>query len=377
MLAQMRRCMQMVQAAEVSMLYTHHGIGRSFCDTGYGQYFGTEVDVDAAVYLMLANELAKRVNPQASVVAEDVSGAPTLCRPVRAGGLGFDARLAMGVPDLWIRLLKEVRDEAWGMHALVATLCNRRYSEPVVAYAESHDQALVGDKTIAFWLMDAAMYDGMSALAPPSEPVRRGVALHKTIRALTCVLGGEGWLSFMGNEFGHPEWVDFPREGNGWSHHHARRRWDLADASHLRYSQLGAFDAALMALEQRFGWLAHPHQLVSVADEERKLIVAERGDLLWIFNFHPLSGLQEELVPAPSPGMYALVFDSEANAFGGEGEGEGDSEPRPALPGGPQSWVGPHEQERRAAGLRVDSPRRSARAYLRVGELPQDVGAED
>ena len=72
------------------------------------------------------------------------------------------------------------------------------------------------------WLFDEEIYSGMSTLNPPSPKVERGVALHKMIRCITMALGGEAWLTFMGNEFGHPEWLDFPREGNGWSYQHCR-----------------------------------------------------------------------------------------------------------------------------------------------------------
>jgi len=358
-----------------SMLFTHHGINRSFSGS-YSDYFGTEVDVDAVVYLMLANDLAHRVNPEATVIAEDVSGAPTLCLPVAQGGVGFDARLAMAVPDFWIKLLKERRDEQWGMHELVVTLCNRRYTEPSIAYAESHDQALVGDKTVAFWLMDKQMYDGMSTLSPASPGIQRGIALHKVIRAVTCVLGGEGYLNFMGNEFGHPEWIDFPREGNGWSHHHCRRRWDLADADHLRYGQLGAFDSALLSLEEQYRWLSHSHQLVTVANDYDKVVVAERGDLLWVFNFSPEGGYTDYPVPAPAPGRYACVFDSERPQFGGavgapEGEGRQLSASLPGL----ETWVGAYKQVPREATLRVNSPGRSVQAYVRCGDSLEGAAA--
>jgi len=356
-----------------SMLYNHHGIGRGFSGN-YSEYFGYDTDVDACVYLMLANDLIKRVNPQATVIAEDVSGMPTLCRPVAEGGIGFDARLAMAVPDHWIKLLKERRDEHWVMHELVTVLCNRRYTERAVAYSESHDQALVGDKAIAFWLMDQQMYSGMSALQPANDVIRRGMALHKVIRAVTCVLGGEGYLNFMGNEFGHPEWIDFPREGNGWSYHHCRRRWDLADAEHLRYAQLLAFDKGLLELEEHFKWLDHRHQLVSLANDQDQLIVAERGDLLWVFNFSPTGDYKGYAVPAPSAGLYTKVFDTEEARFGGDAAAVTPAGAQlVASPGGPDAWVGPYKQDKRDATLLVDVPRRSAQAYVRCGSLPQEA----
>ena len=224
-----------------SMMYTHHGLQMVF--TGdYGEYFGLNTDVDAVVYLMLANAMLHGLYPDAITVAEDVSGMPTLCRPVEEGGIGFDYRLQMAMADKWIEYLGEMTDEEWNMGNLVHTLTNRRYGEAAIAYAESHDQALVGDKTIAFWLMDKDMYDFMALSGPSTPRVDRGMALHKMIRLLTMALGGEGYLNFMGNEFGHPEWIDFPRQdytspagkfipGNGSSYHLCRRRFDLVSPS--------------------------------------------------------------------------------------------------------------------------------------------------
>ena len=218
-----------------SMLYHSRGLGEGFSGD-YNEYFGLNTDTDALVYLMLANELVQRLLPnQGITVAEDVSGMPALCRPVREGGTGFDYRLAMAVPDMWIKYLKEVSDDNWDMGHVVHTLTNRRWGEKCIGYAESHDQCLVGDKTIAFWLMDKEMYSGMSSLYPMNPVVSRGMALHKMIRLLVHALAGEGYLNFMGNEFGHPEWLDFPRVGNGESYHYARRQWNLVDDQDLRY----------------------------------------------------------------------------------------------------------------------------------------------
>eukprot|EP00208_Stichococcus_sp_RCC1054_P002995 CAMPEP_0206143896 /NCGR_PEP_ID=MMETSP1473-20131121/22240_1 /ASSEMBLY_ACC=CAM_ASM_001109 /TAXON_ID=1461547 /ORGANISM="Stichococcus sp, Strain RCC1054" /LENGTH=642 /DNA_ID=CAMNT_0053539511 /DNA_START=296 /DNA_END=2220 /DNA_ORIENTATION=- len=253
-----------------SMLYHHHGINRSFSG-GYGDYFGPDSNVDAAVYLMLANDLVHEVVPGAITIAEDVSGMPGLGRPVAEGGVGFDFRLAMGLPDFWVRLLKERRDEHWSMSELVGVLCNRRYTEQSVGYVESHDQALVGDQTLAWRLMGTEMYDNMSSLQAASPVVARGCAMHCMIRALTAAIGGDAWLGFMGNEFGHPEWLDFPREGNGWSHSYCRRQWSLADAGHLRYGQLAAFERALWALEDQHSFLAAAHQIAH-ADDERQVL---------------------------------------------------------------------------------------------------------
>ena len=232
-----------------SMLYLDHG-NKEF--SNYDDYFDDNVDNDALAYLMLANEVAHGVNNAAITIAEDVSGMMGLARPVKEDGLGFDYRLAMGIPDYWIKLLKEeTTDEQWNMSEIYHTLLNRRAHEKHIGYAESHDQALVGDKTIAFWLMDKEMYWNMS-LSTPSLVTDRGIALHKMIRLITFSLGGEGYLNFMGNEFGHPEWIDFPRPENNYSHHYARRQWSLVDQEILRYKGLNNFDRA--------GWFSRlPH----------------------------------------------------------------------------------------------------------------------
>ena len=302
-----------------SMLYHHHGINIGFSGD-YHEYFGPSTNVDAVTYLMLANELTHRLVPDALSIAEDVSGMPGLCRPVREGGVGFDYRLNMAIPDFWIKTLKHTPDEKWGMLDMVHHLCNRRYTEKTVGYAESHDQALVGDKTIAMWLFDREIYDGMSTFDyPPTPVVARGMALHMMIRTVTCALGGEAWLNFMGNEFGHPEWIDFPTPVNNWSHAHCRRQWTLADTEYLRYSQLNAWDMALMELDQRFHFTSARHQHVSMMDEDRKVLVAERGPLVFVFNWHPAESYEELKVPMPSPGKYRCVLDNREWRFGADG----------------------------------------------------------
>jgi len=302
-----------------SMMYTHHGVAHSFTE-GYNEYFNKDwVDDDTILYLTLANDMLHSFSKENPVItiAEDVSGFTTLCRPVEEGGIGFDYRLAMGVPDKWIELLKEVPDENWNMGNIVHTLTNRRYLEANIAYCESHDQALVGDKTIAFWLMDKEMYTHMSNLSPPSAVISRGIALHKMIRLITCGLGGEGYLCFIGNEFGHPEWIDFPREGNGWSYHYARRRWDLVKDPLLKYQYLHGFDRAMMHLESKFHWLAAPQAYVQLKDEGDKVIAFERGNLLWVFNFHPEKSFTDYAIGISRPGKYKIVLDSDAKDFGG------------------------------------------------------------
>eukprot|EP00033_Pygsuia_biforma_P003508 GCRY01003839.1.p1 GENE.GCRY01003839.1~~GCRY01003839.1.p1 ORF type:complete len:778 (-),score=83.50 GCRY01003839.1:94-2403(-) len=302
-----------------SMLYDHHGIGKAFSGS-YHEYFGNDVDQEAVCYLMMANEVLHELYPNIITIAEEVSGMPGLCRTVDEGGFGFDYRLAMAVPDKWIQIIKELEDEHWNMGNIVYTLTNRRKNEKCIAYCESHDQALVGDKTIAFRLMDKEMYTNMSCLSPLGPVVDRGMALHKLIRLVTYALGGEGYLTFMGNEFGHPEWLDFPREGNNHSFNHARRRYDLADDPLLRYQQLNLWERAMHRIEHQFHFLNSPQVYVSLAHETDKTIVFERSnELLFIFNFNPVKSFANYKVPTQWAGKYQLVANSDEKMFGGHG----------------------------------------------------------
>jgi 1,4-alpha-glucan branching enzyme len=297
-----------------SMLYHDHGLGRE--GWSLDDYFGAGVDEGALLYLQLANDLAHALRPHATTIAEDVSGMPGTARPTSEGGLGFDYRLAMGIPDLWIKLLKESRDEEWHLGHLWHTLLDRRHDEGHVGYAESHDQSLVGDQTIAFRLMGAAMYDDMARERFPPR-IDRGLALHKLIRLLTFSLAGDAWLAFMGNEFGHPEWVDFPREGNGWSYHHARRQWSLADSPFLHYRSLEAFDAALMGLDRQFGLLTDPLVEQFFLHEDDKLLAYRRGPLLFAFNLHPNNSYDGLRLPAPDREDYRTVLSTDEERFSG------------------------------------------------------------
>lgn len=279
---------------------------------------------------MAVNDLLHGLFPTCITIGEDVSGMPTFCRPTSEGGIGFDYRLQMSAPDMWIDLMKK-RDEDWQMGHIAFTLGNRRYMEPVISYAESHDQALVGDKTLAFWLMDKDMYDYMAApgFGPSSPIVDRGMSLHKMVRGATMALGGEGYLNFMGNEFGHPEWIDFPRDdfvdpstgrfirGNGGSFHHCRRRWDLCDAEFLKYQFLNNWDRALQHLDRAFGFISAPHQWVSRKDEGDKMLVVERGDLVFVFNFHPYKSYTDYRVGCFKPGAYKIALSSDEEVFYG------------------------------------------------------------
>ena len=248
---------------------------------------------------------------------------PGMARPTSEGGLGFTHRLAMGVPDFWIKTIKERPDESWSLTEIWGTLLNRRWNEDHLGYAESHDQALVGDKTLAFLLMDAAMYTDM-ALDRHNPVIERGVALHKLIRLLTFGLAGEGWLSFMGNEFGHPEWIDFPREGNGWSYRHARRQWSLESSPFLRYAGLNRFDGALMELDKSWGILGSKDLRQLYLDEARKVLVFSRGELVFAVNLHPTESYADLAVPMPAEKDFQRVLCTDDTDFAGPGRVSGD-----------------------------------------------------
>ena len=296
-----------------SMLYHNHGLETAF--TNYSMYFSTNTDTDAVTYLQLANELIHEINPNAITIAEDMSGMPGMCIPVQDGGIGFDYRLSMGVPDLWIKTIKECTDDEWDMGKLWYELTCGRPQEKNIGYCEYHDQALVGDKTIMFRLCDADMYTGMSKFVS-NLVIDRGIALHKMIRLVTASLAGDGYLNFMGNEFGHPEWIDFPREGNGWSYHYCRRQWSLVDDSNLRYCHLNNFDKAMIKQLKENNLLALPANNKWLHQDD-KVIIYTKGDFVFIFNFHPTKSFDGYFVPVDKEGVYSVALSSDDSEFGG------------------------------------------------------------
>ncbi len=298
-----------------SMLYYDHGLGKAF--GGYGDYYDGGQDTDAITYLTLANLLIHQVKPTAITIAEEMSGMPGLALPFRDGGIGFDYRMAMGIPDYWIKTLKEKKDEDWHPTSIFWELTNRRADEKTISYVESHDQALVGDKTVIFRLIDAAMYWHMM-VGDKDPAVARGIALHKMIRLVTLATINGGYLNFMGNEFGHPEWIDFPREGNGWSYKYARRQWDLVDREDLQYRFLNAFDNAMIELvSRRHNFQAKPIQKLWEKDSDQVLAFM-RGDLVFVFNFSPDKSYEGYGLLAPG-GVYSTVLSTDNPDFGGFG----------------------------------------------------------
>lgn len=296
-----------------SMIYHDHGLGSDF--DNYNKYFSLNTDVEAITYLQFANELIKEINPNSISIAEDMSGMPGMCLPVEYGGIGFDYRLSMGMPDFWIKYIK-VRDEDWNMNALYHELSTSRPEEKRIGYIESHDQALVGDKTFIFWMADKEMYWHMNK-GSQNLLIDRAIALHKMCRLITISLGCDGYLNFMGNEFGHPEWVDFPREGNGWSYKHCRRKWYLADDEELRYSDLYKFDREMIQLFDKENLLGPEYMKALWVDNDRKLIALKKKEFIFVFNFHPSNSYDSFEIPIHEDGIFEVVLNTDENRFGG------------------------------------------------------------
>lgn len=295
-----------------SMIYWDHGLEKDF--VGYDNYFNSGVDENAVAYLALANMLIREIVPDAITIAEDVSGMAGLAAPFEAGGVGFGYRMAMGIADHWIKWIKEKSDEQWSPGEIWYELTNKRADEKTISYAECHDQALVGDKTIIFRLMDKEMYFSMNTDSE-SPIVDRGIALHKMIRLVTMATAGDGYLTFMGNEFGHPEWIDFPREGNGWSYKYARRQWNLSKPDYLRYSYLMKFDEEMVKLAENQEILTFRPELLT-ADEQKEVLVFKRGNCIFAFNFNPTESFADYGFSAPA-GEYEIILDSDEMKFNG------------------------------------------------------------
>lgn len=341
-----------------SMLYHDHGFGAGF--GSYDDYFHGRTDEDAVTYLTLATQLMDEWKPGSIAIAEDVSGMPGLCVPREQGGCGFHYRLAMGIPDMWFKCATEIREEDWHMGWIWGELTGRRPDERTISYVESHDQAMVGGKSFLFALTDDSIYHSMHRGSGDLR-VERAVALHKMARLATLASAGHGYLNFMGNEFGHPEWIDFPREGNGWSYRHARRLWSLRDRADLRFQALGDFDGAMMSLTRDASWMNHPCHLLAEHNAD-KVLIWQRGDLLFAFNFHGHQSLVDTEVSVPA-GRWELLLDTDAAQFDGIGR---------VVPG--QSWQVKANPEGKGA-LRLYLPSRTALVLKRVETACSLVGS--
>jgi len=246
-----------------------------------------------------------------------MSAMPGIGLPIEDGGIGFDYRLSMGVPDFFIKTIKETEDGHWQISRMFWELIAHRPGEKTIVYAESHDQALVGDKTIIFRLIDKEMYWHMM-VGDHDATVDRGMALHKMIRLVTASLINGAYLNFMGNEWGHPEWIDFPREGNGWSYKYARRQWSLVDRQDLKYQYLNNWDNDMIHLiGGTRDFQALPVRKLWDKDDDQVLAYM-RGDLVFVFNFSPNRSHVDYGFLAPE-GEYHGLFDSDNPRYGGYG----------------------------------------------------------
>ena len=298
-----------------SMLFFDHGLGREFSD--YACYFDGSMDDDAWVYLQLANRVIHECNSSAVTIAEDVSGMPGVAAAIEDGGIGFDYRMAMGEPDFWFRLISKTSDDNWPMRGIFDALTDKRAEEKVVSYVESHDQALVGGKTFFFQCVDEQIYSGMR-IDQDNLTVERGIALHKMSRLATAALNGGAYLNFMGNEFGHPEWIDFPRAENGWSYHHARRQWSLRDDPQLRFKALGDFDVVVLEAAKGFS-VDGCEKVLLTANEGDKVLSFMRADRIFVFNFHPCRSYVDYGIMVPPASSWRHLFDTDEERFGGQG----------------------------------------------------------
>ncbi|WP_320054358.1 alpha amylase C-terminal domain-containing protein [uncultured Acetobacteroides sp.] len=335
-----------------SMIYLTHGLNQAF--TSYNDYYNGNQDEDAIAYLALANKLVHQFNPNAITIAEEMSGMPGVATKQEDGGLGFDYRMAMGIPDYWIKLTKDHTDEEWRPSDIYGQLTNRRKEEKTISYAESHDQALVGDKTIIFRLTDAKMYWHMR-IEDADLTVNRGIALHKMIRLITAATINGGYLNFMGNEFGHPEWIDFPREGNGWSYKYARRQWSLATDPSLKYQYLAKFDRAMVSLLKGMKDF-HRTALAKLWDKDDDQVLAfGRNDLVFVFNFNPNQSFTDYGILAPT-GKYTVILNTDAKEFGGFGSNDDSIEhltqPPPLHRSNSKEWLKLYLPSRTALVLR-------------------------
>lgn len=297
-----------------SMIYHNHGLGVDFMD--YSYYFSMNTDLDAVTYLQFANELIHELRPDAITIAEDMSGMPGMCIPAKNGGIGFDYRLAMGIPAFWIRVLSKLNDEDWSMWKLWRELTSRRPQEKSIGYVESHDQAMVGDKTTIFWLADKEMYWHMSK-SDNNIVIDRAISLHKLIRFVTLTLAGEGYLNFMGNEFGHPEWIDFPTKENNWDYKYARRQWSLVENNELRYEQLACFDREMLSFVKADNILNATDLKNIWINEYEKILIFRKGGMVFLFNFNPTRSFEKFGVTIDDEGEYQVAFNSDEDRFGG------------------------------------------------------------
>lgn len=292
-----------------NMIYLDHGFGDDFSHVGrcfYTAAGSNRVDQDGVLYLELANTLVHELRPQSLTIAEEFSGMPGMTSPPSEGGLGFDHRFAMGIPDFWGKFIKEGRSV--GM--LWYEMTNRRRYERTISYVACHDQCINGKDAMIWRLIGDEMYTQMSCLRD-SWNTSRGLALYKLMRLVTLATAAHGYLSFMGDEFGHPEWID----GEAYAH----RQWHLAERDDLRYADLAAFDRdCLREIVGRHLEQFRTQVRLRHLDEDSRTLAFERDRLLFVFNFHELHS-QPALELWVTPGKYVEMLSSDEPRYSGHG----------------------------------------------------------
>jgi 1,4-alpha-glucan branching enzyme len=290
-----------------NMIYVDHGFGDDFNDVGrcfYNAAGRPRTDEAGVLYLSLANALIKEIYPDSVTIAEEFSGMPGMTTPPTEGGIGFDYRFAMGIPDFWGKFIKEGRT----VGALWYEMINFRSYERSVSYVASHDQSINGHDAMIWRLIENEMYTNMSVFSD-SWKTSRGVALYKLIRFVTLSSAASGYMSFMGDEFGHPEWID----AEGYAH----RQWSLPKRTDLKYHGLAQFDMASIALIKESGcFLKRPE--LRYLNEEKRILAFSRGDFLFVFNFHELDAANDLSIWVP-PGKYTEILSSDAKLYAGHG----------------------------------------------------------
>jgi 1,4-alpha-glucan branching enzyme len=291
-----------------NMIYADHGVDDDFSHVGRCFYGGNglpRADENGELYLCLANALIRRIRPQALSIAEEFSGMPGLTCPPKEGGLGFDYRFAMGIPDYWEKCIESPRD----MGSLWYETTNHRPYDRTVSYVECHDQCINGHDAMIWRLIGKDMYDYM-AVFTDNWNTSRGLAFYRLMRLVTLCTADAGYLNFMGDEFGHPEWLD--------DESRAHRQWHLAGRADLKYAGLAAWDRAQMTLVA--GRLPDFQQqpLFRFIHEDDRILAFERGRLLFVFNFHELQA-KTNLLFAVTPGKYVERLSSDETAFAGKG----------------------------------------------------------
>ena len=289
-----------------NMLYKDFGRDDTFEHTGrcfYGKDGKPRTNEAGELYLCLANDLVHTISQEAFTIAEEFSGMPGLTCAPSDGGLGFDARFAMGIPDYWEKCIKNPQD----LGSLWYEMNNHRPYDRTISYVECHDQCINGDDAMIWRLLGDDMYTTMLR-GIDSWNISRGLAYYRLMRLITLSTADLGYLNFMGNEFGHPEWLDAER--------HAHRQWRLATDERLKYACLAAFDLAQMKMVATYLTDFATPPLFRYIHEDKRLLAFERGHLLFAFNFHETAAY-DDILFAVTPGKYTEILSSDDSTYAG------------------------------------------------------------